>query len=69
MPEDAANHFEYPKFTAPVVGILREVIDNDTTTRDKISLNGLWGTKGESGGVSMMLKIGMGVSQDYNVFN
>ena len=42
---------------------------NGTTTRDKISLNGLCTTKGESGGVSMMLKTGMEVPQNYTIFN
>ena len=56
-------------FTTPVPGTLREVLDNDTTTRDKSYLNGLNMTKGESGGVSMMLKTGMEVAQHYNVFN
>ena len=49
--------------------MLREVIYNDTTSRDIISLNGLGVTKGESGGVFMMLIPGKEVAQDYSVFN
>ena len=56
MTEDVTKHFWFPNFTTPVPGILREVLDNDTTTRDTISFNGLGITKGESGGVSMILK-------------
>ena len=48
---------------------MRVVLDNDTTTRDKFPLNGLCMTKGGYGGVSMILKTGMEVSQDYIVFN
>ena len=59
MPEDTEKQFEFPNFTTPVSGMLREVFDNGTTTRDKISLNGLGTTQGEYGGVSMMLKTGM----------
>ena len=64
-----AKHFTFPKFTFPVPGTLREVLDNDTKTREKRYLNGLNITKGESGGVSMMPKTGMGVAQDYIVLN
>ena len=52
-----------------MAGTLREVIYNDTTTRDKIYVNGLVLTKGRYGGVYMMPEKGMGVAQDYNVFN
>ena len=38
MPEYVADNFSFLNFTSPVSGILRKVIDNDTTTRDKISL-------------------------------
>ena len=58
-----------PDFTTPVPITLREVLDNNTITRDKSHLNGLGMKKGESGGVSMMLKIGMEVAQYYNVFD
>ena len=54
-----ANHFTFPNFTTPVSGILVEALEKNTTTREKISLNGLGMTKGAYGGVSMMLKIGM----------
>ena len=47
------NNFELPKFNDSVPRTLQEVIDNDTKTRDKMSLNGLGVTKGESGGVYM----------------
>ena len=50
-------------------GILRVVIENDTTARDKFSLNGLGITKAKSGVVSMMLKIVMEVGQYYTIFN
>ena len=69
MPEDVANHFAFSNFAAPVSGTLREILDNDTTTRDKISLKVLDVTKGESVGVSTMLKILMKVAQEYTVFN
>ena len=52
-------------FATPVSGTLREVLDINTTTREKSHLNGL----GESGGVSMMLKTVIEVAQDYTVFN
>ena len=42
--EDTKKHFEFPNFTTPAPRTLREVLDNDATPRDKISLNGL-GTK------------------------
>ena len=48
---------------------MTEVIDNYTTTRNKIFSNGLGATKGQSGDVSMMLKTGMEVAQGYTVFN
>ena len=60
--------FAPPKFTAPAAGTLREVLDDDTTTRDKNSLNRLGVIKGGSGGVDMMLKTGTEVTQDYNFF-
>ena len=69
MPEDVANHFVFTYFATPVPGKLREFLDNDTTTRDKSYLNGLEITKGESEGLSMIIKTGMEVSQDCTVFN
>ena len=45
-----------------------EALENDTTTRDKISLNWLGIKKSKSGGASMMLKTVMEVAQDYTVF-
>ena len=41
MPEDVAKHFALPNFTTPMPGTLREVLDSDIATRDKIALNGL----------------------------
>ena len=69
MPEDVANHFLFPKFTASGPGTLREVIDNDKTTRDKISFNGLGVIKGRSISVSLMLKTGMELAEYCTVFN
>ena len=59
----------FPKFSAPVSGKLREVIENATTARDKISLKWLGVTKGESGGVAMMKKTVKEVAQYDTVFN
>ena len=64
-----AKNFAFPNFATPVPGTLKEVLDNDTTPRDKISLNGLEMKKGKYGGASMMLKTGMEVPQDYSFFN
>ena len=69
MPEYVAKHFVFPKFTASGPGTFREVIDNDTTTRDKMSLNGLKATKGQPISVSMMLKTGMEAPEDHNNLN
>ena len=60
---------EVPKFTALFTGTLREIIVNDTTTIDKVSLNWLGVTVCEFRGVYMMLKIGIEVERDYTVFN
>ena len=57
------NHFVLPNLTTPVPGTLREVLDKNTKTREKIHPNGLGMKKGESGGISMMTKTGMEVSQ------
>ena len=56
MLEDTTKHFIFPNFTTLVSVMLREVLENNTTTRDKSYPNGLDMTKGESGGVYMMLK-------------
>ena len=56
IPEDVAKHFVLTNFTTPVPGTLQEVLDNDTTTRDKSYLNGLGTAKGESGGIYMIMK-------------
>ena len=68
MLEDIKNKFMLPKFADPVPGTLKEILDNGTTTRDNVLLNGLGTKKGKSGGVSMMPKTGMEVAQDYTVF-
>ena len=68
MTEDVAQHFAFPNFTTPTPGTLREVLDNYMAPRDKISLNRLGMTKVKSGGLSMMLKTGMVVDQDYTFF-
>ena len=59
----------FTKFTVPVSGTLMEILGNDTKTRDKTPIKLLGVTKGEYGGVVMILKVGMKVAQDYNVFN
>ena len=69
MLEDVEKHFVLPKFTASETGTLSEVIDNDTTTRDKMSLNGLNLTKGQAISVYVMPKTGMEVSEYCTVFN
>ena len=52
-----------------MTGTLREFIENDTTKRDNISLNGLGKKIGKYIGASMVLKTGLEVAQDYNVFS
>ena len=69
MIEYVENKSALPNFATPVSGRLREVLDNDTTTRNKIYLNGLGITNGEYLGVSMMLKTRIELAQDYTVFN
>ena len=64
-----AKHFALPNFTTPDPGILGEVLYNDTTTRDKISIIGLGMTKGKSGGASIILKTLMEVAQYYTVLD
>ena len=48
---------------------LREILDNDMTTRDKISLNWLGMEIGKSGGLFMVMKTVMEVAQDYTFLN
>ena len=69
IPEDVAKLFALPNYITLVPGTLREVLENDTTPRYKISLKGLGMKKVKSGGASMMLKIVMEVNQDYTVFD
>ena len=57
-----------PNFATPLPGTLREVLDNDTISRDKISLNGLGVEKCESVGAYIILKTGIEVDQDYTIF-
>ena len=46
-----------------------EFLGNKITPRDNIYLNGLVMTKGNAGGLYMMMKTGMEVDQDYTIFN
>ena len=69
IPEDIKRHFVFPIFATLVPGTLRKVLDNCTTTRDKSYLNGVGTTKGESGGLSMMIITGMEVTQYDTTFN
>ena len=63
------KYFAFPNFITPVSRTSREVLDKDTTIRDKTYLDGLWVTKGESVSVSMMLNTVLELDQHYNVFN
>ena len=45
IPEEVSKHFALPKFNTQGTGTLREVLENYTTTRDKIYLSGLVVTK------------------------
>ena len=56
IPEEVVNNFDLPSFTVLGTGTLRGAMDNDTTTRYKISKNGLGMIKYESGSISKMLK-------------
>ena len=69
MPEDVENNCVLPKFTIPVTETLREFLDNDTTTRDKITLNGLGMKKDKSISVSVIMKIGTEVAEYCTVLN
>ena len=68
MPEDTARNFVLPNSTASGPGALREVIENNTTTKYKLSPNGLEITKGHSLSVSMMLKTEMEAVEDCTIF-
>ena len=48
---------------------MREVLDNDTTSRYIISLSGLGVSNMESISLSMTMKTGMEVGEDYIVLN
>ena len=54
------KHFAFPKFTTPMTGTLKEIVDNYTTINSKISLNGLGLIKGLPASVFMVLSTGMG---------
>ena len=41
MPEESENNVEFPRFTNPIIGDLKGVLDNDTTTSDEMALSGL----------------------------
>ena len=56
MTEEIENQIVFSAFTDPGPVTLRGVMENDTTTRDKISFNWLILKKDEFGSVSMMLK-------------
>ena len=61
MPEDVENIFSFHNFVTSLSGTLKKVLENDTATRYKISLNDLVVTKDKPGGVSIILKNGMEV--------
>ena len=63
------KHFEFTNFFTPVPGALRGVLYNDTTARDRNSLNWLGMKASKSGVVSMILKTGMEVDKYYTIFN
>ena len=63
------KNFVFPNFITPVSVTLRDVLDNDTTTREKTSLYGLGMTKGESVGVYMILKTVIDLDEHETVFN
>ena len=69
MLEDVAKNFLFPKFNTPRPGTLREVLANDITPGDNISLNGPVMIKLKAIGLSIMLRTVMEVDQDYTVFN
>ena len=69
MTENVANNFAPHQFTAPGLGTLRRVLDKDTTTRDKIPLNGLGVKKGKPIRVSVMVKKEMEVEEYCTIFN
>ena len=64
-----ANNVVLPNLATPVRGTMKKVLDNDTTPRDKISLNGLGITKDKSECAPMMMRTGVEVAQCYNVSN
>ena len=67
MIDEVAKNFVFHKFTNPCPGNLMQGMDNNTTTRDIMSLNGLGITQVEAVSVSMMIKILMEVAEDCNV--
>ena len=69
MKEDIANRYEISKSNTPDQFILKEFLDNNNTTRDKMYLIELGATKDQSIRVSMMLQTGIEVVKDSIVFN
>ena len=59
MTEDVAKQSVLTNFNTPMPGTLKEVLNNDISPREKISLNGLGMTKGKYGGLYMMLRTGL----------
>ena len=45
MLEDVDRHFSFPAFTASMPVTLRDILDNDTTTRDKTPPQSIRGDK------------------------
>ena len=59
MPEYEAKQFLFPNFKTPITGTLKEVLENYTKPRNKISLNELVTTKYKYVSAYMILKTGM----------
>ena len=59
MTEDVAKQSVLTNFNTPMPGTLKEVLNNDISPREKISLNGLGMTKGKYRGLYMMLRTGL----------
>ena len=69
MSEDFANHFLLLNINTPVSGMLRGVLENYITTRNKSSRNWLGIIKSESGGITKILKKTMRVAEYYTDFD
>ena len=68
IPEDVVNQFSFLKFTTPGSMTIREVFDNYTKTGDIITLKRLGVNFFKSRSVTIILQIGVKVSQYYTVF-